>query len=341
MLRPLADVPVTVVTGALGVGKTTAVLELLRHAPPGERWAVLVNEFGDVGIDGAVIAGSGGPEVAVREVAGGCICCTAGLELRVGLVRLLREVRPDRLIIEPSGVAHPASVIDALRAPGVREAVTPRAVITLVDPRQFVGGRWRRDDAYADQVVLADVLVANWADEVDPATMVQFREEAAALFPPKLVVAEVAHGRLDPAWLDLAPAPASRLRVPVPSPLLAPHDEEPVPGAQDGVGHPHQSGEVEGCGWVWPPDTVFDRGALEEALQDLVQPGPFLPRGVLRLKGVFRTPRVVVLVNATADRIQMEALNWRRDSRVEVLVPSGGADWAAVEARLQAAVVRG
>jgi len=324
------------------VGKTTALLDLFAQRPPDEKWAVLVNEFGQVGIDGPVLDAGG---LQVKEVAGGCICCTAGLELRVGLVRLLREVRPDRLLIEPSGVARPATVVDVLRAPGLREAIAPRAVSTLVDPRAFVDPVVRARDAYSDQVLLADVLVGNWADRCTPEEVAAFEAEAAGLYPPKLVVATTSHGRLDPAWLDLDPARPGAGR--------APHDHHAHHAHGEPRDHASAAGPVgpgryaadgadaSSCGWIWPSDVVFDRWELEEALQTLVHACDALPAGSLRIKGVFRTPRVVLLVHASPEAIRFEALNWRRDSRVEVLAPpvDGGhpaPDWDAVEALFHA-----
>ena len=149
--------PVNLITGFLGVGKTTALLHLLTRRPPGARWAVLVNEFGQVGIDGATLSHAGG---ALREVPGGCICCSAQLPLRVTLTRLLREVRPERLLIEPTGLGHPAGVIDVLRSEGLASAVELRNVICLVDPRQLNDEKYRGLETYQDQLALADVLVA-------------------------------------------------------------------------------------------------------------------------------------------------------------------------------------
>jgi len=104
----LYDIPANLVMGFLGAGKTTAILHLLDTKPAGETWAVLVNEFGAVGIDGTVIAGQG---VFVKEVPGGCMCCAAGLPMQVAVNRLLREARPDRLLIEASGLGHPRRVL--------------------------------------------------------------------------------------------------------------------------------------------------------------------------------------------------------------------------------------
>ncbi len=238
-------IPVTVVTGFLGVGKTTAILDLFSHRPADGRWAVLVNEFGEIGIDGARLAGDG---LSVAEVPGGCICCSAGVALRVTLVRLLREVRPTRLLIEPTGLAHPAAVIDALRSPGLREVVDVRAVIGLVDPRHCRSERHLGSATWQDQVRIADVLVANKTDLASPEDLAAFHRVADAAWPPKLVVAETTHGSLDPSWLDLGPVQGVR--------VLPPHAHDPA------ASH----------GWVWEPRAVFDRDRLEAALQALVRP---------------------------------------------------------------------
>lgn len=285
-------VPTTIVSGGLGVGKTTAILSLFRHRPPGARWAVLVNEFGRVGIDGAVLS-SEGDGLEVREIAGGCICCTANLPLRVGLVRLIREVRPDHLFVEPTGLAHPASIVDVVRTPGLREAVALRATITIVDPRRFVAGL--SDPLYTDQVRAADVLVGSWADLAPPDVLARFESEARALYPPPLVVATTSHGELDPAWLALEPSPRGMLRTDVPE------------------------AETPETGFVWPPERRFAMDGLQELLQALVRPGDLLPNGVLRLKGVFHTDRGYLLVHATPDAVRFEPIGWRRDSRVAIV----------------------
>jgi G3E family GTPase len=300
-------VPTTLVTGALGVGKTTAVLAALRHRPPGERWAVLVNEFGSVGIDGALLSDSGGLEV--REIAGGCICCTANVPLRVALVRLLREVKPDRLFVEPTGLAHPASIVDVVRSPGVRESVALRATITLVDPARFLRGG---DDLLADQVLAADVLVGNFADRTDPAVLERFRAAARALDPGPLVVATASFAEIDPAWLDLEPAPAE-LRI------------------WRAAGGP----EAHELGFTWPPERQFTMDGVQRALQSLVRPGPLLPDGVLRLKGVFHTERGFLSVQASPDAMSFAPLGWRRDSRVALLTRAEVADPQAIRAAFE------
>lgn len=318
MSAPVTKVPTTIVTGFLGVGKTTALLDLFRHRPASERWAVLVNEFGEVGVDGAILDQGNG--LTVREIPGGCICCSAGVQLQVDLTQLLAEQRPDRLFIEPTGLASPSSIVDLLRRPWFADAIDLRAIITLVDPRRFVLDHAEQPDTWRSQVEIADVLVANKADLADAVTLDAFRAKAAALWPPKHVVAVTQDGVLEAAWLDLKPAPERMAQVPV-----DPH--------LDGHHHHHHADEAT-CGWVFPPETVFAFDALKEALADLVSGcHPALPLGVLRLKGVFHTNRAWVLVQGTSDGLSFEAFVHRRDSRVEIIAPGDPKpDWEAVGA---------
>ena len=124
----LANIPTHLIAGPLGAGKTSLIRHLLAHKPAHERWAVLINEFGQIGLDQALMTGSY-DGVSLSEIPGGCLCCVAGTPFQVGLARLLRQARPDRLLIEPSGLGHPAELLRQLgQAPwaGVL-ALQPRA----------------------------------------------------------------------------------------------------------------------------------------------------------------------------------------------------------------------
>ncbi|RLS77224.1 MAG: cobalamin biosynthesis protein CobW, partial [Planctomycetota bacterium] len=107
-------IPTNIITGFLGTGKTTAILELLKCRPAGERWSVFVNEYGMVSIDD-VLMESKSQDVQIQELAGGCFCCTTSAMMDTVLMQFIRRTKPDRLLIEPSGAGHPARVIDALR----------------------------------------------------------------------------------------------------------------------------------------------------------------------------------------------------------------------------------
>ena len=103
----LQNIPTHVMAGPLGAGKASLIKHLLAQRPANERWAVLINEFGQIGLDAALLT-QDDDGIALGEVAGGCLCCVNGAPFQVGLGRLLRKAKPDRLFIEPSGLGHPA-----------------------------------------------------------------------------------------------------------------------------------------------------------------------------------------------------------------------------------------
>lgn len=162
---PIQSVQVNLLLGFLGVGKTSAIRHLIGHRPQDERWAVLVNEFGEIGVDAALIGDTG---IAVKQIPGGCMCCAAGPVTRVALNALLRQERPDRLLIEPSGLGHPADIIRLLQAPEYRTVLELGAVITLLDPRHVIQKRYQDHPLFNDQIRVADHWLFNKTDLCSP-----------------------------------------------------------------------------------------------------------------------------------------------------------------------------
>lgn len=176
----MSVVSATLVTGLRGAGKTTAILHLVAQKPIGERWAVLVTEQGEASVESIAHE-----DVVVREIAGGCICCTANVNLRVALTRLLREVRPHRVLIELGGVDHVGAVVSTLRNPWLRGAMEVTAVVCVVDPSQFVALGPRAQDVYRVQLAHADVVVLNNRDDTTQQDLDTLRASIAA--PRKIV----------------------------------------------------------------------------------------------------------------------------------------------------------
>ncbi|MDH0709402.1 CobW-like GTP-binding protein [Pseudomonas sp. GD03862] len=128
----LQNIPTHVIAGPLGAGKTTLIRHLLAQRPANERWAVLINEFGLVGLDAALLSRDE-DGIAIGEVAGGCLCCVNGMPFQVGLGRLLRKSRPDRLFIEPSGLGHPLQLLAQLQQAPWVGVLTIQPLLMVVD----------------------------------------------------------------------------------------------------------------------------------------------------------------------------------------------------------------
>ena len=141
-------IPTNIITGFLGAGKTTSILSLLARKPENEKWAVLINEFGNVGVDGAILDQQG---AIVKEVPGGCMCCVTGLPMSVGINALLAQ-KPDRLLLEPTGLGHPKEVINKLTSDIYQNYIDLKATITVVDPRHFAHRRKQGVDHLALRV---------------------------------------------------------------------------------------------------------------------------------------------------------------------------------------------
>ncbi|MBB1440198.1 GTP-binding protein, partial [Shewanella sp. SG41-4] len=145
-----------IITGFLGVGKTTLISQLLANKPKDEVWAVLVNEFGEIGIDGGLLnATAAGNEnsdpdatpakptsIVIKEVSGGCLCCVSGLPTQVAINQLIQQTKPDRLLIEPTGLGHPAEIVKLLTSEYYQNVITLQSSVCLVDARKVSDPRY-------------------------------------------------------------------------------------------------------------------------------------------------------------------------------------------------------
>jgi cobalamin biosynthesis protein CobW len=218
----IEKVPVTIITGFLGAGKTTLVRHLMRN-PQGRRLAILVNEFGDLGIDGDILrecADANCPEDAIVELTNGCLCCTVADDFVPTIAALLaRPQAPDQILIETSGLALPKPLLKAFDWPDLRSRITVDGVIAVADAEAVAEGRFAPDPAaiarqrladksvdhdtplgevFEDQVACADIVILNKADLVDPARLAKARKTVLAESPRSVPVLEATEGRVDP-----------------------------------------------------------------------------------------------------------------------------------------------
>ena len=289
---------VHLISGFLGTGKTTALKSLMAQKNPDEKWVIIVNEFGEIGIDGAVLSDNGIP---VAEIAGGCLCCVAGPQMSNTVAKMLRDVAPDRLMIEASGLAHAASVIDELKTPPLDQSLEIGAVFTVVDPRQFVSPDYAQQALYKDQIGVCDVLVASKTDLCSPEVLAEFREKAAKLFPPKALVAEVDNAQMNIEWLEIPVVEKSRYRL------------KTLPDNTMGF---------QSQGFTFAAGQDFDGERLTNFFNDL----PKMTEGLVRAKGVFQVLGTWVWLNWVDGQWGASQVSWRRDSRFELIAKSFDAD---------------
>ena len=294
---PIKKTKVHLISGFLGTGKTTALKSLMAQKDPNEKWVILVNEFGEIGIDGAVLSDEGIP---VAEIAGGCLCCAAGPQMGSALAKLLRN-EPDRIMIEASGLAHAASVIDELKTAPFADQPEIAAVFTVVDPRQFINPDYAQQALYKDQIGICDILVASKTDLCAPEQLAEFHDKAAKLFPPKAKVVEVQNAQLDIQWLDIPVIEKSRYRL---------------------KALPDNTMGFQSQGFTFPAGQDFDGEMLTNFFNDL----PKLTEGLVRAKGVFQVLGTWVWLNWVDGQWGANQVAWRRDSRFELIAKSFDAD---------------
>ncbi|HEX4411954.1 MAG TPA: cobalamin biosynthesis protein CobW [Xanthobacteraceae bacterium] len=224
MNTSLTRVPCTIVTGFLGAGKTTLIRHLLANAK-GRRLAVIVNEFGDVGIDGEILKGCGDaacPEENIVELANGCLCCTVADEFVPALDAILAKKDIEHIVIETSGLALPKPLVQAFHWPAIKSRVTVDGVVVVVDGAALADGRVAQDldalkrqraadtaldhddpveEVFDDQIACADLVVLNKRDLLDDDGVNAAMAAIADALPRSVKVLTATDGKVDEALL--------------------------------------------------------------------------------------------------------------------------------------------
>jgi cobalamin biosynthesis protein CobW len=345
-MTDLTKIPVTVITGFLGAGKTTLMRHLMQN-PQGKRLAVVVNEFGTLGVDGGILracADENCPEDNIVELSNGCLCCTVADDFIPTIEALMaRPVRPDHILIETSGLALPKPLLRAFDWPAIRSRITVDGVITLADAEAVAAGRFAPDpeaveaqraaddsldhdtplaEVFEDQISCADIILLSKADLAGEAGLATARALIAAECPRVVPMLAMTDGVVDPRVIlglnaaaedDLAARPSH-------------HD-----GADD---HEHD----DFASAVIDLPEVADIDALVAAVQALAR-----DIAVLRVKGhvaVAGKP-MRLLVQAVGERVRHQFDRpWGsapRHSQLVVIAEAGDLDIPAISAALAAA----
>ncbi|WP_167145875.1 cobalamin biosynthesis protein CobW [Pseudomonas sp. OTU750018] len=350
-MQTLAKLPVTIVTGFLGAGKTTLLRHMLGHAD-GRRIAVIVNEFGELGIDGEILKqcsiGCSEEEANGRifELANGCLCCTVQEEFFPVMRELVaRRGELDHILIETSGLALPKPLVQAFNWPEIRNACTVDAVITVVDSPAVAAGTFAAfpeqvdaqrkldpnldhesplHELFADQLASADLVILNKADLLDSAALAAVRAEVAEELPPAVKIIE-AHGGELPLDVLLGLNCETELHI---EGRKTHHDLE---------GHEDHDHDEFASFHVELPEA--EEARLLQALKEAVS-----KHGILRIKGFAAIPGkpMRLLLQGVGQRFDKHFDRaWQADEpRITRLVVIGQTlDQAAIEAELNAALV--
>ena len=331
-------IPTNIITGFLGVGKTTAIHHLLETKPETEKWAVLVNEFGEVGLDASLLASQGSGDqddgVFIHEVPGGCMCCAAGLPMQVALNQLIKRSSPDRLIIEPTGLGHPQEVLNALRHESYQDVLEINATLTLVDARKISDPRYTEHEIFRQQLQIADVIIANKIDLYDEQELNSLQTYLHQLKLDELPFHAVTQGHIEREWLNAT----NRIETSqVGGHHHQPHMTESSIMAQGQVAFPQEGfvrkdnaqGGYISSGWIFESRFIFDRAKLLAIFTGL---------SVERLKAIFITKQGVISFNQVDGVLTYSEVSEVADSRIEVIGQSSST-WASLEEGLLASIL--
>lgn len=358
------NIPCTLVTGFLGAGKTTVINQLLTTKPNDERWALLINEFGRIGIDGALLASAQDDSfeqknIAIREVSGGCICCTSQLPLQIAISRLLSEHHPQRLLIEPTGLAHPRELILQLSATHWQTALKMNAVITVLSGVQWQQIKYRDHDGFQAHVRDADVLIINRYDQLSSSEKHTLIEWIATLNSHAKIIWAVSE--LTTETTDASNTPLTKeyiaglnYQLDKPSHIIAnqrkisiTHLHKPMIGSHSlrevalanpsitenddqentNEGLPYRYHEEQQdfqlAGWRLPAHYQLNADDLQNWLLNLPN--------WQRIKGVIHTCDGWLQINFNPDSLTTKTIDPQTDSRLEIILQLGSADNTAKE----------
>lgn len=334
----LDKIPVTVITGFLGSGKTTLIRHLMAN-PQGKRLAILVNEFGTLGVDGAILkscADENCPEENIVELANGCICCTVADDFIPTVEALLAlPTRPDHIVIETSGLALPKPLLKAFDWPAIRSRITVDGVVTLADAEAVAAGRFAPDPAavdaqravdpsldhetplsevFEDQIACADIILLSKADLAGETGLAAARAAISAETPRPLPMIAMTDGIIDP-------------RVILGLNAAAEDDLAARPSHHDGEDHEHDDFNSI----VVELPEVADPDALQDAIRRLAR-----EQRILRVKGyvAVQGKPLRMLVQAVGERVRAQYDRpWGdtpRQTQLVVIAETADVDEAAI-----------
>lgn len=315
-----------IISGFLGAGKTTLLQRLLAQKPEGETWAVLMNEFGQIGVDQQLLPQSEGYQV--KELLGGCLCCTSQLPMQIALSRLIQESKPDRLFIEPTGLGHPAQLLEQLTEPHWQSLIDMRALVTVVDGSRLHDAEWTKQHLYQDQLKAAQIVVVSHVDQMndeDEKALSELENEYLA-YVQQWLKADM--GNLDIHNIDIKFNGVQRQI----QPLIQIQRNAPKDGVLAEIKQLpyHYVETAQGytvAGWKFSKRWQFDFYDLLDVLCDQTD--------WMRIKGIFNTNQGWMTFNFNPEQLNYKSGEENIDNRIEIIVQHER-DWFELETAILA-----
>jgi len=298
---------ILLLAGFLGAGKTTLLKRILSWEADLSETVVLVNEFGDIGIDGALLKDSGSD---VIELTSGCICCTLSADLHQSLTRIWNRFRPRRILIESSGVADPKSIAPVLQAPGIRQYMDHRKTVTVLDA-DFWEAREAFGPLFYNQLEMADLILLNKVDLVKQEKISEFLKEIHEVIPGCQVIPTI-HCSIDPESLWVAATPQTSQLKPIRffQPISSNHHTDSSDHHHSHREHDNHS--VKATSYVtfsFQDPNIVDETRFKKFISNL-------PWEVFRIKGPVRFADRVVMLNFVGGK--SEWMPWEGESQTQL-----------------------
>ena len=315
-----------IISGFLGAGKTTLLQRLLAQKPEDETWAVLMNEFGQIGVDQQLLPQSEGYQV--KELLGGCLCCTSQLPMQIALSRLIQESKPDRLFIEPTGLGHPDQLLEQLTEPHWQSLIDMRALVTVVDGSRLHDAEWTKQHLYQDQLKAAQIVVVSHVDQMndeDEKALSELQSEYLA-YVQQWLKADM--GNLDIHNIDIKFNGVQRQI----QPLIQIQRNAPKDGVLAEIKQLpyHYVETAQGytvAGWKFSKRWQFDFYDLLDVLCDQTD--------WMRIKGIFNTNQGWMTFNFNPEQLNYKSGEENIDNRIEIIVQHER-DWFELETAMLA-----
>jgi len=317
-----------IISGFLGAGKTTLLQQLLKQKPENETWAILMNEFGHIGIDQQLLPQDLGYEV--KELLGGCLCCTGQLPMQIALSRLIQEKQPDRLFIEPTGLGHPAQLLEQLTEPHWKMQIDMRALVIVLDGSRLHDEKWTHQQLYQDQLKAAQIIVVSHVDSMsalDQQCLIKIQTDYVTSIQ-NWILAE--QGNIQLEQIDVVHQGVQRKIMPLIQLQKQLDASTHLPEIRQLPYHYIESSNgYTVVGWKFSKRWEFDFYNLLDLLCE--------QRNWLRIKAIFNTDQGWIIFNFNPENLNYKSGEANIDNRVEIILQSDSEsqpDWERFEAAL-------